>query len=169
MTAQAVPTDPNTVGGDVLALRRAAGADIPQLRGSEFVTVRTFHYLPDGNRFKRTELTGVSCVLEGEGYTANVVTPAQAQVPDYGFASPAIRVQCNKDGYKPSFKNITAFDATKAARMNASGQGGLIGVLGMGIINAADKGRRNDFKYPLAMMIMNLENCEQLKVGCRSR
>ena len=170
MTAVAVPTDPTVTNGDVLAARRAEGADIPALRGSEFVTVRTYQYVPGTNgRAKREELTGVPCILLGEGYSAQIVTPGQARVPDYGYASPSISVQCQQAGYRDGIGNVTAFNATESGRMNAAAGGGLIGVVGMGIINAASSDRNDDFKYPEVAIVMNRTDCETQPGGCRSR
>lgn len=170
MSVSAVPTDPSVTNGDVLAQRRAAGEDIPSLRGTEVVTIRTFRYVKgDNGGPKREELTGVSCALTGEGYAAQVTTPGQVRVPDYGYATRPVEVQCNAEGYKPGIGNIKPFDGTKAARVNAGSGAGLVGVIGMGIINAADSDKDNDFVYPPVNIIINTLDCDTSQFGCRSR
>lgn len=167
----AVPTNPNVVNGDVLQAQREAGADIPELRGTKLLTVRTYHYM-DAEKTKnkkRVEFAGASCLLESDGFTATVTTPGQVRIPDYGYASRLITVKCNAEGYKTDFTNVAAYDATKSARTSSGANSGLIGVVAMGLINAADNEKNNKFEYRAANVLMNKIGCETTRTGCKSR
>lgn len=166
----AVPTDPNVVGGDVLAARRAAGEDVPALRGSNLLTIRTFHHaIQKGGKYKKGELVGATCAIESDGFKGQVQTPGQIRVPDYGYASRLVTIRCEMEGYKQGFTSVQAIDVDKAARLNSGAGGGLIGVVAMGVINAVDDEKNNKFEYPQASVYMNRIGCETAQGGCRSR
>lgn len=166
----AVPTDPNVVGNDVLAARRVAGEDVPTLRGTNLLTIRTYHHtLQKGGKLKKEELIGASCRIKSDGFTGQVKTPGQIRVPDYGYASRLVTVQCDKEGYKTGFTNARAIDVDKTARMNSAAGGGVIGIVAMGVINAVDDKKNNKFEYRPASVYMNRIGCETMKGGCRSR
>ncbi len=82
--------------GDVLAAQRRAGQDIPPLKGQQALTIRTYEYAQkDSEQFAtRTEIEGIACGLESEGYRASVKTPAEVKVPYYGYASRLVSVRC---------------------------------------------------------------------------
>lgn len=166
----AVPTDPNVVGNDVLAARRAAGEDVPTLRGTNLLTIRTYHHvLQKGGRLKKEELIAATCNIQSDGFTGEVQTPGQIRVPDYGYASRIVTVRCNKEGYKEGFASVRAIDVDKTGRMNAAAGGGVIGIVAMGVINAVDDNKNNKFEYAPASVYMNRIGCETAKGGCRSR
>lgn len=167
----AVPTNPNVVNGDMLQAQREAGADIPELRGTKILTVRTFHYINSEKtqNKKKVEFAGANCALESDGFTSTVTTPGQVRIPDYGYASRLVSMRCDADGYKTGFNNVAAYDATKSARTSSGAGGGLIGVVAMGLINVADNEKNNKFEYPVASVLMNRTGCETTKFGCKSR
>ena len=165
-----VPTDPTIVGNDVLAAQRAAGEDVPILRGTNLLTIRTYHHaIQKGGKLKKSELIGASCNIESDGFTGEVKTPGQIRVPDYGYASRLVIVRCNQEGYKEGFTNVRAIDVDKTGRMNAAAGGGVIGIVAMGVINAVDDKKNNKFEYHNASVYMNRIGCETAKGGCRSR
>ena len=165
----ALATDPSITNGDVLAKRRAAGEDIPQLRGTALVTVRAYHHeIVKSGTPKKKEIAGARCNLQSDGYTAQVQTPGQVRVPNYGYASRLISVNCNAENHKTGYASVKAYDATKSSRLGAGASGGLIGVVAVEIINAADDVKNNEFEYSPAQVYMNRLGCENTKRGCRS-
>lgn len=170
MSVAVTPTSPNIQNGDVLAPQRNAGLDIPPLHGTEVVTIRTYETVMDKERGRsRTiELENIGCQVESDGYKASIKTPADVRVPDYGYASRPISVQCNAPGYRPSFKNQSAYNRTFEQRMNGAHNGGLIGVVAVAVINAASDEKKLDFGYHPIDITMNRIGCESAKVGCRN-
>lgn len=156
MVVDATPTVPAVQHGDVLAAQRAAGQDIPEVRGFDYVTIRAVAVLRDveTGRSKNEELEGVPCTVSSEGYTAKVKTAAQVKVPNYGYASRPIKVHCKAPGYKDGIKTIAAYDITSAKRLSSAASGGLIGVVVVGLIDAADSKGDNTFGYPEARVYM---------------
>ncbi|MBX8828369.1 hypothetical protein, partial [Ochrobactrum sp. SFR4] len=77
MSVNATPTASGIKNGDMLAPQRASGQDIPQLRGQEMVTIRTYENIkkPDVQFATLTEIEGVTCEIESDGYKATVKTP----------------------------------------------------------------------------------------------
>lgn len=169
MTVTATPTVSGIQGSDVLAPQRAAGQDVPPLRGQEIVTVRTFeHVRKKGSELSSyTEIEDVACTLESEGYRAAIKTPAEVRVPDYGYASRPISVRCSAPGYKTAFGSASAYNKTADDRLSSAGSGGLAGVLVVALINAASDEKKHDFTYRPIRMTMNRIGCEKSKGGCR--
>lgn len=169
MTVTATPTVPGTQHGDVLARQRAEGQDIPALQGQEVVTLRTYEYSREADSLgaTRAELEGTACVLESEGYRAEVKTPAQVSVPDYGYASRPIRVNCSAPGFRTSHATLEPFSRTSANRMDSAQQSGLAGVLIVALVDAASDRKTHDFGYRPAEITMNRIGCEAKPAGCR--
>lgn len=169
MSTVAVPSNPNIHDGDVLVEHRKAGQDIPPLRGQDVVTVRTFANAisTSGETSKLVELEGVSCKLSSDGYTASVVTPAQVNVPDYGYASRPIMARCDAKGYRPGVLTVSAFNLTEQENYSVATNGGLLGVMFAAIVHAASDVKKHDFAYPGLKVIMNPVGCERTKAGCR--
>lgn len=167
----AVPTNANVVNGDVLQAQRLAGADIPALRGTKLLTVRTHHYIDSEKtkNKKKVEFAGANCSLQSDGFTATVTSPGQVRIPDYGYASRLVSVKCDAKGHKTGFMSVAAYDATKSARSSAGAGNGLIGLVAMELINAADSEKNNKFEYRVANVLMNQIGCETTKSGCKSR
>ncbi len=170
MSVGVTPTSPNIQNGDVLAPQRNSGLDIPLLHGTEIVTIRTYETVLDKEqgRSRTVEIENIGCSVESDGYKASIKTPAEVRVPDYGYASRPISVQCNAPGYKPSFKNQTAYNKTFEQRMSGAHNGGLIGVVAVAVINAASDERKHDFGYRPIDVTMNRVGCESAKIGCRN-
>lgn len=169
MSADVTPTAPGIKNGDVLAPQRNAGQDIPQLRGYEMVTVRTYEYVkkPNSDFGTNTEIEGIGCELQSEGYRAAIKTPAEVRVPDYGYASRPLKVRCDAPGYKPAFASTVAYNKTTQQRMSSAGSGGLAGVVVVALINAASDEKKHDFSYHGINVRMNKLGCEKQSGGCR--
>lgn len=150
MVVDATPTVASVKHGDVLAAQRASGQDIPEVRGFDYVTVRAVAVLRDEEtgRSKNEELEGIPCTVSSEGYTAEVKTAAQVKVPNYGYASRPIEVRCKAPGYKDGIKTVSAYDITSSNRLNSAASGGLLGVMVVGLIDAADSKDDHKFGYP---------------------
>jgi hypothetical protein len=147
MSVAVTPTATNIQNGDVLAPQRRAGLEIPPLHGTEIVTIRTYETVMEktNGRSSTIELENIGCQVQSDGYTASIKTPAEVRVPDYGYASRPISVQCNAAGYKPAFKSRMAYNKTTKRRMSGAHNGGLIGVVAVAVINAASDEKKHDF------------------------
>lgn len=150
MSVNATPTASGIKNGDMLAPQRTSGQDIPQLRGQEMVTIRTYENIkkPDVQFATLTEIEGVTCEIESDGYKATVKTPAEVRVPNYGYASRLISARCNAPGYKPGFESVKAYNKTGEQRMNSASGGGLAGVVLVAMIHAATDEKKHEFAYP---------------------
>lgn len=165
------PTEPGARGFDVFAARRDAGEKIPMLKGIDVLTIRTYHHVPPKRRkgrFERKEMVGAQCAIISEGFHATVKTPGQVRVPDYGKASRKATVECKKDGYRSGIKAVAVYDVDKAGRRAAGANNGLLGLVVVEVINAADNDDDNEFDYQVAEVYMNRIGCETTKQGCRS-
>lgn len=135
----------NAVGLDVYAGPRQRGNPVPAFRGQETVPVRTFGVASDDTR---KELSGVPCTLDAGVYSASFNTPANLIVPDYGPNSPAIFVRCTHEDQSGS-TTVSAFNATTQQRMNGAAGGGILGVIIVGAVTAANvDNEKDEFKYP---------------------
>jgi hypothetical protein len=168
MTVSVTPTASGITGGDVLSPQRNAGQDIPQLKGSSIVTVRSFEHTKkaDDTFSSRKEIERVSCELKSDGYQASFLTPAQVNVPDYGYASRPIMVRCDHPGFKTGYKNVEAFDKTSAQMRDSGSKSGLLGFGLAVIVDAASDRKKHDFVYPPIEVDMNTLECEKSKTGC---
>ncbi len=164
-------TEPGARGYDIFAARRASGEKIPMLKGIDVLTVRTYHHVPSSRRkgrFKREELTGARCFVISEGFRATVKTPGQLRVPDYGKASRKATVECEKEGYRNGIKSVDTFDVEKAKRRAYGANNGLLGMVVVEVINAADNDENNEFDYRVAEVYMNRIGCDKTKRGCHT-
>ncbi|MDG1068608.1 MAG: hypothetical protein P8P40_09595 [Sulfitobacter sp.] len=135
----------NAVGLDVYAGPRKRGNPVPAFRGQETLPVRTHGVASDGSR---KELSGVACTLDAGVYTASFTTPANVIVPDYGPNSPAIFVRCTHADQSGS-TTVSAFNATTQQRMNGAAGGGILGIIIVGAVTAANvDNEKDEFKYP---------------------
>ena len=169
MSVTATPTVSGIKNGDVLAPQRASGQDIPALRGQEMVTIRTYERLkkPDAQFSSLTEIEGITCEIESEGYKATVKTPAEIRVPNYGYASRLISSRCHAPGYKSGFESVKAYNKTGEQRMSSAGSGGVVGVVLVALIHAATDEKKHEFAYPPLKVTMNKLGCEKTKTGCQ--
>ncbi|MDX5594261.1 hypothetical protein [Pseudovibrio sp. SPO723] len=169
MSVTATPTVPGTQNGDVLAKQRAAGQDIPELRGQEIVTVRTYEYHRESKNqvASKKEIEGISCEITSDGYKASLKTPAEVRVPDYGYASRPITASCKAPDYRDGHASVTAFSKTSQDRLSSASGGGLLGVVAVALIDAATDHKKHDYAYPTLSVTMNRIGCEKSVVGCR--
>ncbi|MGZ9718511.1 hypothetical protein [Rhizobium miluonense] len=169
MSVNALPTAKGVQYGDVLAPQRAAGQDIPSLKGQRVVTVRTYEDVrkKDAQFSTREEMEGVDCALESEGYRASVKTPAEIRVPDYGYASRPVAVRCQSPGYRAGYATVQPFDKTSSERLGAASNNGLAGVVVVALIDAATDKKKHEFSYPPVYVTMNRIGCEKERSGCR--
>ncbi|MBB5576637.1 MULTISPECIES: hypothetical protein [Rhizobium] len=168
MSVVATPTAKGTQYGDVLAPQRAAGQDIPALKGQKIVTVRAYEDVrkKDAQLSTRTELEGIDCALDSEGYRASVKTPAEIRVPDYGYASRPVAVHCQAPGYRTGFASVQPFDETSHDRMAAASNNGLVTMVAVALVDAATDKKKHDYSYPPVFVTMNRIGCEKDKAGC---
>lgn len=147
------PKNPGSAFGiDVFAGARQSGAAAPAYRGERLVTVRTA--LAGSNQSAR-EIAGARCRIDSQMYSAEVTTPAEIIVPDYGQASPVITAICRANG-KSAQESISVFNASQRARDQAydpfiyGGFGWPNGRSGVGVgITFNLSGSRNDtYEYP---------------------
>ncbi|MCB5205507.1 hypothetical protein LH464_23985 [Neorhizobium sp. T786] len=134
------------------------------------ITVRTYEHArkTGGGSSSKIEIEGIDCVLESEGYSAAVKTPAEVRVPDYGYASRPITARCTAPGYKSAVTSSSPFNKTAEQRLSSGGQsGGLAGVLVVALINAASDEKKHDFAYHPITVTMNRIGCEKQAGGCR--
>ncbi len=141
----------NAVGLDVYAGPRRRGNPVPRFRGQEVVQVRSSGLSKDG---VRSELSGVPCKMDSGVYTASFTTPANIVVPDYGPNSPAIFVRCATDTQSGSI-TANVFNATTQQRMSGAAGGGILGVIIVGAVTAANvDNEKDEFKYPALTVIL---------------
>ncbi len=141
----------NAVGLDVYAGPRRRGNPVPSFRGQETLAVRSSGVGSDG---QRKELSGVQCLLDAGVYTATFTTPANVIVPDYGPNSPAIFVRCTHEDQSGSI-TVNAYNATTQQRMQGASAGGILGVIIVGAVTAANvDNEKDEFKYPPVSVIL---------------
>jgi hypothetical protein len=120
-----------------------------------------------GQFTSQTELEGIDCALESEGYRASIKTPAEIKVPDYGYASRPVSVHCQAPGYKTGFASVQPYDKTSAERLDAASNNGLVSIVAVALIDAATDKKKHDYSYRPVSVTMNRIGCEKEKSGCR--
>ncbi len=111
----AIPFNQNAaVGIDVYGSDRARGATVPPFRGQSVINVRA---VDRANRM--AELTGVTCTLRTDTYSATVTTPGRVIVPNYGAQSPVISATCS-DGVRQATGTSTVTNVSAEERANAA-------------------------------------------------
>ena len=143
-------------------------------RGSQIVEVRTFvrKLKSDEEVAKATFSTGevegpgqtrvteeieiaeATCILKGDRFAAEVVTPAGVRVPLYGYQSGALTLECSKDGFEPGIAVVEPYNKTFAERRQGAAGGGLLGALLIEIINAASDETNDEFEYWFTPVIL---------------
>ncbi len=150
-----VPTVKGAEGIDVYAGRRRAGEAVPALAGDQLVEVRTYEQAESGfPNSAGKEFAGATCTLQTRHYTARVVTPARVRVPLYRGASSTIAVTCEREGYQPRSVVLAVYNKTKADRLDAATNTGLLGVLAVATFNELTDDSDDEFRYPHARVIM---------------
>jgi hypothetical protein len=87
-------------------------------------------------------------------FSATTQTPAKVRVPLYRGQSSTLAVACEKPGYARKMITLAPFDATRANRVQSGSGGGLIGVLAVTAIDSMSDNTRNEWRYPLARVVM---------------
>lgn len=109
--------------------------------GFEPTEVRAF------NKDKK-EISGVTCDIQGVGYTAKVVTPGLVNLPDQRANSQPVTTVCRLDDEIRSVV-VKAYSKTSESNQNsASVNGGLIGAAVSGIVEGVRDKSRDDWGYP---------------------
>ena len=139
-----IETDPQRVTYTSAKVREAA-------REASMMTVRTL-IKPDPNASAVQEVAGVPCVIEGTGFKAQIISPAQVLMPTFTGAADNVEVVCENSAIKGT-KVVKPFNETlRKINASSSGQTTLLGAIVVSAITAAQKVRRDiskdTFKYP---------------------
>ena len=139
------------------------------LKGIDVLTVRTYHHVPSSRRkgrFKREELTGARCFVISEGFRATVknARPGPGARLWQGFAGKRLW-NVRRRGYRNGIKSVDTFDVEKAKRRAYGANNGLLGMVVVEVINAADNDENNEFDYRVAEVYMNRIGCDKTKRG----
>ncbi len=139
------PTD--IAGGkglDVYAHLRAENPDIPKLKGQSVLVVRAYDG-SDPQKFN-VEVVAQCSVSAEELYTAEVTTPAELIVPNYGEYSPIVSARCTHKGLSGQ-KSIDVYNVT-SKRIGDSNPGvGLLGAIFTSVVLAARSTKDDVFEY----------------------
>ncbi|MFQ6553588.1 hypothetical protein AAD018_014720 [Aestuariibius insulae] len=112
---EAIPFNQNAaVGIDVYGTDRARGATVPPFRGQSVINVRA---VDRANRM--AELTGATCTLRTDTYSATVTTPGRVVVPNYGAQSPVITATCS-DGTRQASTTTSVTNVSAEERASAT-------------------------------------------------
>ena len=102
-------------GLDVYAAARQQGQPAPAYKGERLVTVRSEF---DGPSSGTTEFSGARCKITSATFSAEVTTPVQIVVPDYGAQSPVITANCRANDMQAT-QSISVFNASQRRRDQA--------------------------------------------------
>jgi hypothetical protein len=142
-------------GLDVYEPKRLAGKSaVPEFAGDQLVEVRTYTYKDDSGE---VEIAGATCSLSAADYSATMQTPAKVRVPLYRGQSSTLAVACEMPGYKKRMVTISPYDATRSARYGAGAGTGLIGFVAVTAIDAFSDNTKNEWRYPLARVVLELD------------
>lgn len=132
--------------------RRRGQTGVPEYAGDQFVEVRTYTYTDDEGQ---VEIGGAHCELSTANFSAKMSTPARVRVPLYRGSSSVLGIHCQKEGYRKKHTTLAPIDIVRRQRFANSGQGGLIGVAVVAAIDAVADNTRNEWRYPLARVILD--------------
>jgi hypothetical protein len=144
-------------GIDVYEQKRRPGSSVPEFAGDQLVEVRTYKNTDEG----QVELAGATCSLSATGYSASMRTPAKVRVPLYREHSSTLAVTCEMPGYQKRMVTVAPYDATRASRLASSGSGGLLGVVVVAVVDAAADNSKNDWRYPIARVLLEPKASEK--------
>jgi hypothetical protein len=162
---------------DVELAQTQSFADFAPQRGSQIVEVRTFVTKAlsqeelaaaenstgesDTSGVKpltdEVEIGGATCVLRGDKFSAEIVTPAGVRVPLYGHRTGDLTLECAKEGFAPAVTVVSPYNKTFAERRANAASGGLLGALIIEVINAASDETNDVFEYPFTPVLMKEE------------
>jgi hypothetical protein len=114
------------------------------------VEVRTYKNTDQGE----VEMPGAACALEASGFSATMKSPAKVRVPLYRGQSSTLAVTCDMPGFQKRMVTVEPFDATRSSRLASGSNGGLIGVLAVAAVDAMADNTKNDWRYPVARVVM---------------
>src|SRR5689334_5482874 len=137
-------------GIDVYETKRRADASVPEFAGDQLVEVRTYQNSGQGE----VEMAGAACSLAATGFSANMTSPAKVRVPLYRGQSSTLAVTCQMPGFQKRMVTVAPFDATRASRLASGAGGGLLGAVIVAGIDAAADNTKNDWRYPVAKVVM---------------
>ena len=119
ISEQAVPVTPTSpkqsLGLDVFAAARQQGQPVPVYLGERLVTVRSVFDGSSGT----SEFSGARCKITSSAFTAEVTTPVQIIVPNYGQQSPVITADCRANEMRAT-QSISVFNASQRRRNRSS-------------------------------------------------
>ena len=139
-------------GVDVHEPRRVAGSQgVPEFAGDQLLEVRTY---VDKDGEGRQEVAGADCTLSAADFNATMKSPAKVRVPLYRGQSSQLAVSCEMPGYQRKMVTVAAIDVTRSQRMASGAGGGLIGVVAVSAIDALSDNTRNEWRYPLAVVVL---------------
>lgn len=140
-------------GIDVYEPKRRADATVPEFAGDQLVEVRTYQNSGQGE----VEMAGAACSLAATGFSATMTSPAKVRVPLYRGQSSTLAVTCQKSGFQKGMVTVAPFDATRSSRLASGAGGGLLGAVIVAGIDAAADNSKNDWRYPVAKVVMEAD------------
>jgi hypothetical protein len=126
---------------------------VPEFAGDQLVEVRTYQNSDRGE----VEMAGAACSLTATGFSATMTSPAKVRVPLYRSQSSTLAVTCQMPGFQKRMVTVAPFDATRASRLASGSGGGLIGAVAVAAIDAAADNSNNDWRYPVARVVMEVD------------
>jgi hypothetical protein len=126
---------------------------VPEFAGDQLVEVRTFQKSDQGE----VEMAGATCSLAAAGFSATMTSPAKVRVPLYRNQSSTLAVTCQKPGFQKGMVTVAPFDETRRSRLASSSSGGLLGVVIVAAVDAAADNSKNDWRYPVARVVMEAD------------
>lgn len=116
-------------GLDTFAAARARGQSVPEYKGETLLTLRSFL---DTDGPGTTEFAGARCAVSSTYYSAEVTTPVQLIVPNYGKDSPVVTATCRANGREAT---RSAAIVNESQRRRDEARSGLSVGLGSGTYN----------------------------------
>lgn len=116
-------------------------------KGEQTFEVRTFNSVGGDTWTAPPEITGATCEVKHEYFTASIVTPHALRVPLYGSQTREFTVTCQKNGFQQSVQVIGPYNVSQSNRTSAGSQGGLLGLLIAEMINQASDPEDDQFEY----------------------
>ena len=102
-------------------------------------------------------MAGAACSLAATGFSATMTSPAKVRVPLYRSQSSTLAVTCQMPGFQKRMVTVAPFDATRASRLASGSGGGLIGAVVVAAVDAAADNSKNDWRYPVARVVMEVD------------
>jgi hypothetical protein len=126
---------------------------VPEFSGDQLVEVRTYQKSDQGE----VEMAGATCSLAATGFSATMTSPAKVRVPLYRNKSSTLAVPCQKPRFQKGMVKVAPFDETRRSRLASGSSGGLLGVVVVAAVDAAADNSKNDWRYPVARVVMEAD------------